>query len=79
MFLEGGKVHLKSLDPIELPQRVKRLKERVADSWPQIRIQDLLVEVDTWTNFNRVSIALFTATWSGPLNGSSPHNLDAPS
>ncbi len=31
----------------------KKLKERIATSWPQVRIQDLLVEVDSWIGFTR--------------------------
>ena len=53
VFLEDGRVHLKSLDPEDLPERVVKLKERIAETWPQIRIQDLLVQVDSWVEFTR--------------------------
>ena len=44
VFIEDGKVHLKKLDAIELSEPVK-LKERIENSWPQIRIQDLLAKL----------------------------------
>jgi TnpA family transposase len=50
-FVQDGLVHLQSLKAEPLPDRLKRLKERVDASWPQIRIQDLLVEVDSWLGF----------------------------
>ena len=34
-FVENDRVHLKSIDPAELPERVVKLKERVDSSWPQ--------------------------------------------
>jgi TnpA family transposase len=53
VFVEDGRVHLKKLDAEELPERMVKLKEHIAKSWPQIRIQDLLVEVDSWVDYTR--------------------------
>ena len=53
VFTDDGRVHLRSLDPEELPERIVRLKEKIAETWPQIRIQDLLVQVDSWVDFTR--------------------------
>jgi TnpA family transposase len=53
VFVEDGRVHLKKLDAEELPERIETLKQRVSESWPQIRIQDLLVEVDSWLDYTR--------------------------
>ena len=53
VFTEDGKVHLKKLEEAELPERLETLKERIHESWPQTRIQDLLVEVDSWVDYTR--------------------------
>jgi TnpA family transposase len=53
-FLVNGRVHLKSLEASPESESLKKLKERVGPSWPQVRIQDLLVQVNSWTGFSEV-------------------------
>ena len=53
VMIEDGRVHLKSLEAAELPERIEQLKDRIASRWPPIRIEDLLIEVDAWTDFSR--------------------------
>ena len=53
-FVEGGIVHLHSIEASPEPDQLRALKARVAASWPQIRIQDLLVEVDAWVGFSKL-------------------------
>lgn len=52
-FLESGFVHLHPIEAIPEPDGLRALKARVESSWPQIRIQDLLVEVDAWVGFTK--------------------------
>lgn len=53
-FLEGGLVHLRAIEATPEPDALKALKARVSSSWPQVRIQDLLVEVDSWVGFTKI-------------------------
>lgn len=53
-FVEGGTVHLHSIEASPEPDQLRALKARVSTSWPQIRIQDLLVEVDSWVGFTKL-------------------------
>lgn len=53
VFIQDSRVHLKKLDVEELPDRIEKLKERIGESWPQIRIQDLLMQVDSWLDYTR--------------------------
>lgn len=50
-FVIGDRVHLRAIEAATLPDRLKAVKEEIDRSWPEIRIQDLLVEVDSWVHF----------------------------
>lgn len=52
-FVEGGFVHLHPIEAVPEPDGLRALKARVESSWPQIRIQDLLVEIDSWVGFTK--------------------------
>lgn len=52
-FFEEGRVHLRAIEGVPEPDRLRLLKKRIEASWPQIRIQDLLVEVDSWVGFSQ--------------------------
>jgi len=51
LFVEDGRVHIHSLEAEPLSERTKKLKERIEASYTPIRIQDLLVQVDSWIDF----------------------------
>lgn len=54
VFVDEGLVHLRPIEAEPLPDRVGALKEKIAASWKEIRIQDLLVEVDSWVGFTHL-------------------------
>lgn len=53
-FLLGGRVHLNAITAAPEPESLRKLRERVKASWPQVRIQDLLVEVDSWLGLSHL-------------------------
>lgn len=50
-FVLGDRVHLRAIEAAPLPDRLRAVKEEIDRSWPEVRIQDLLVEVDSWIHF----------------------------
>jgi TnpA family transposase len=65
VFVIGDRVHLKAIDAAPVPDRLRAVKEEIDRSWPEIRIQDLLVEVDSWIHFMDVFSTLTGAKKSG--------------
>lgn len=50
----SDRVHLKAIEAVPESDALKALRARVAASWPQTRIQDLLVEVDSWMGYTHL-------------------------
>jgi TnpA family transposase len=46
-----GRRHLKRPDALEIPPRVEELRRVIETHLPRVRIEDLLVEVDSWCSF----------------------------
>jgi TnpA family transposase len=53
-LVEGGSVRLRPIEAVPEPDGLRALKAEVSQSWPQVRIQDLLVEVDGWVGFTKI-------------------------
>lgn len=51
--LRGGELHLKRPDALEVPERVRRLRQTIETRLPRIRIEDLLREVDKRCGFTQ--------------------------
>lgn len=51
--IRGGRLHLKRRDALELPPRIKQLRRTIEGALPQIRIEELLMQVDSWCEFTR--------------------------
>jgi TnpA family transposase len=51
-LVEEDRVRLSPFLTEGLSERTLHLKDRVKASWPQVRIQDLLVEVDSWVGLS---------------------------
>lgn len=51
--LEGGAVALSRRDAIEMPTAVRELRRVIETHLPRIRIEDLLMDVDSWCGFTR--------------------------
>jgi hypothetical protein len=49
--LRSGELHLKRPDALEVPERVRRLRQTIETRLPRIRIEDLLREVDKRCGF----------------------------
>jgi TnpA family transposase len=52
--IRGNRLHLKRRDALELPPRIKQLRRTIEGALPQVRIEDLLTQVDAWCDFTRV-------------------------
>jgi TnpA family transposase len=64
-ILEECRVKLRPIEAVAEPDRLRLLKKRIEASWPQVRIQDLLVEVDSWVGFSQ----LFRTLQKGKVAG----------
>lgn len=53
-FFLGNRVHLHALEAAPESDSLRVLRERVKASWSQVRIQDLLVEVDSWLGLSHL-------------------------
>jgi len=53
VFIEGGRVHLKALEPTGVPEHIKKLREGLAANAADIQLCDLLLEVDGWIGFSK--------------------------
>jgi TnpA family transposase len=52
--IRSGRLHLKKRDALEVPPRIKQLRRTIEGALPRVRIEDLLMQVDTWCDFTRV-------------------------
>ena len=52
--IRGDRLHLKRRDALELPPRIKQLRRTIEGGLPEVRIEDLLTQVDGWCDFTRV-------------------------
>ena len=52
--IRGDRLHLKRRDALELPPRIQQLRRTIEGALPQVRIEDLLTQVDEWCDFTRV-------------------------
>jgi TnpA family transposase len=50
----GDRVHLRALEAMPESESLKKLREKIGPAWPQVRIQDLLLQVNSWTGFSEV-------------------------
>jgi len=50
--IEDGRLVMPRLDAEELPESAKKLQELITARLPQVELTDLLIEVDSWTNFS---------------------------
>jgi hypothetical protein len=51
--IRDNRLHLKRRDALELPTRLKQLRHTIEGALPRVRIEDLLMQVDTWCDFTR--------------------------
>ncbi len=51
--IENDSLRLRRQDRLELPERVKKLKQVIETHLPQVRIEDLLMDVDSWCGFTK--------------------------
>lgn len=51
VFMQDGRLHIRSLDAEELPEKARRLQEYVASSWSDVELPDLLLDVNDWIGF----------------------------
>ena len=59
--IRGDRLHLKRRDALELPPRLKQLRQTIEGALPRVRIEDLLTQVDHWCDF--------TQAFRRPANG----------
>jgi TnpA family transposase len=52
--IRGDRLHLKRRDALELPPRIQQLRRTIEGGLPQVRIEDLLTQVDALCDFTRV-------------------------
>ena len=52
--IRGDRLHLKRRDALELPPRIQQLRRTIERGLPEVRIEDLLTQVDQWCDFTRV-------------------------
>jgi len=51
--IRGNRVHLKRRDALEVPPRLKHLRQTIEGALPRVRIEDVLTQVDAWCHFTR--------------------------
>jgi TnpA family transposase len=51
--IRDNRLHLKRRDAPELPPRLKQLRQTIEGALPRVRIEDRLMQVDTWCDFTR--------------------------
>ena len=51
--IRKGRLHLKRRDALELPPRLKQLRQTIEGALPLVRIEDLLMQVDRWCGFTQ--------------------------
>ena len=51
--IRKGRLHLKRRDALELPPRLKQLRQTIEGALPLVRIEDLLMQVDAWCGFTQ--------------------------
>lgn len=51
--IRDGKLKLSRRDALEIPDRVRQLRRTIETHLPRVRIEDLLLEVDSWCHFTR--------------------------
>ncbi len=62
-----GRLKLKRYDALPIPRDLKRLRETFRASYPRVRIEDVLQDVDEWCGFTRAF---------QPLGGYTPRDKD---
>lgn len=51
--IQGGRLHLKRRDALELTPRLTQLRQTIEGALPLVRIEDLLMHVDRWCGFTQ--------------------------
>jgi TnpA family transposase len=49
--IRGNRLHLKRRDVLEVPPRLKHLRQTIEGALPRVRIEDVLTQVDAWCHF----------------------------
>jgi len=50
--IENNKLSISRLEAEELPERIVKLQQLITKRLPKVELSDLLIEVDSWTNFS---------------------------
>jgi hypothetical protein len=66
--IQNGQLRLRQPDALPITQQVRKLRAVFASSIPQVRIEDMLRQVDQWTGLTRALT---------PLGGYEPRGLEA--